>query len=88
MEISPEEHDKTIALFQSLTHFVAKGIVKLNLPDTKFLTPSSLKLLSAISDVKDDSESLFYDIQKFNPYAAKMRENLIKMLVEINKKIK
>lgn len=88
MEMSPEEHDKTIALFQALTHFIAKGAVKLNLPVAKFLTPSSLKLLSAINDIKDDSESLFYDMQKFNPYAKKMRENLVKNLAEINKKLK
>jgi len=88
IEMSPEEHDKTIALFQALTHFVSKGIVKLNLPSIKFLTPSSLKLLSAVSDVKDDSESLFYDMQKFNPYAKKTRENFVKILTEINKKIK
>lgn len=87
LEITPEEHDKTIALWQALTHFVAKGIVKTNLSASKILTPSSQKLISAVSDIKDDSESLFYDMQKLNPFAKKMREKLIKNLIEINKKI-
>lgn len=88
LEMTPEEHDKTIALWQALTHFVAKGIIKTNLNVSKILTPSSQKLISAINDVKDDSESLFYDIQKLNPYAKKMRGKLIKNLAEINKKIR
>lgn len=87
IEMSPEEHDKTIAMWQALTHFIARGAVKLSLPESKFITPSSQKLISAISDVKDDSIDLFYDMQRHNPYTKKMRENLIKNLTEINKKI-
>lgn len=88
IEMTPEEHDKTIALWQALTHFIAKGIVKANLSESKILTPSSQKLINAINDVKDDSESLFYDMQKLNPFAKKMREKLIKNFTDINKKIK
>lgn len=87
IEMTPEEHDKTIALWQALTHFMAKGIVKTNLAVSKIVTPSSQKLIKAVNDVKDDSESLFQDIQKLNPYAKKMREKLIKNLTEINKTI-
>lgn len=87
IEMTPEEHDKTVALWQALTHFIAKGIIKTNLNASKILTPSSQKLISAVSDVKDDSKFLFYDIQKLNPFAKKMREKLIKNLTEINKSL-
>jgi len=85
---TPQEHDMVMAKTQALTHFFAKGVLK-TIKDGKFSfsTPSSRKLFSIINDIKDDSNILFRDIETLNPYAKKIREELVNNLSDINKNL-
>lgn len=87
IEMKPETHDRTTALWQALTHFIAKGLNQIKMPPIKTLTPSSEKLQNLVNEIKDDSEVLFNDIQKFNPYAKKKRKELIKALQKIDRNL-
>lgn len=85
---TPDEHDKTMAYTQALTHFFAQAAIK-TFPKTNFnfSTPSARKLSDIINNVRYDSPELFKDIETLNPYAKKMRIELLKNLNQINKKL-
>ncbi len=85
---TPDEHDKTMAYTQALTHFFAQAAIK-TFPKTNFnfSTPSAKKLFDIINSVRYDSPELFHDLETLNPYAKKMRVELLKNLNQINKKL-
>jgi len=85
IKTTPEIHDKIMAKTQALTHFFAKGVLMtLGNENFAFSTPSSRKLFNIINDIKDDSNTLFEDIETLNPYAKNIREQLLKNLIEID----
>lgn len=86
---TPDEHDKTMAYTQALTRFFAQAAIK-TLPkiNFRFSTPSAKKMIDLMDIVRYDSKKLFRDIEVLNPYAKKMRAELLKNLNQINKKLK
>lgn len=82
---TPQNHDKIMAYSQALTHFFAKGVIKATESmKFEFSTPSARKLFDIVNDIKDDSPVLFNDIETLNPYAKKMRKDLINNLNQLN----
>ena len=84
---TPEEHDKQMAYVQGLTHFIGKALNKMNLKYKSQRTMTYEVLLKLVDIVGNDSEDLFNSIQKDNPYAKKVREDLINMLINIEIKL-
>jgi|BEDMetMinimDraft_2_1075160.scaffolds.fasta_scaffold00523_6 chorismate mutase/prephenate dehydrogenase len=88
-----DDHDRIMALVQVAHHFVIKGLSKfldkvsresnINLND--FFTHSLKETLSTSSKIDDDT---FIEIQKKNPYANKVREEIIRYLIELNEELK
>ena len=82
---TPQEHDKTMAIVQGLTHFsyinLASTIRKLNVDVKKsrlFASPTYSLMLDMISGLAFQNPYLYYTIQKSNKETSNVRETLIK----------
>jgi|GEM_PF-1381017 len=89
---SAEEHDKTLAVVQGLTHytqFVSAAVIKeigLNLKDTlRFGTPNYNLFLSGMARVILQNPELYAQIQLSNPNNVKIRKIFSKKAKEIEK---
>jgi len=71
--MSPNEHDKQAAYSQGVTHFVGRVLDELYLRPTQLATVGYKNLMSIVEQTCNDNIQLFYDLQRYNPYAADMR---------------
>lgn len=76
LEMSEREHDEEAAYSQGVTHFVGRVLENMNLMDTEIATQGYKKLITIMDQTCNDPIQLFYDLQKYNPYAKEMRLNL------------
>ncbi|NCB01102.1 MAG: prephenate dehydrogenase/arogenate dehydrogenase family protein [Spirochaetia bacterium] len=76
IEMSPQEHDKEAAYSQGVTHFVGRMLDELHLKPTKLATVGYKRLMSIVEQTCNDPLQLFYDLQRYNPYAHYMRSEL------------
>jgi prephenate dehydrogenase len=87
LEMSPEKHDSEMAYIQGLTHWMAKALREIKLPDLGLATPAYHHLLKIEENLREDSAALFRTIQAENPFAAKARAELMAKLREIEGEI-
>lgn len=87
VEMSCEEHDKLAANSQGLSHLVGRVLGDLGLEPTNIDTLGSKKLLEVRDLVENDSQQLFLDLQRFNPYTKKMRKALLNSFKKVIQKI-
>ncbi len=87
VEMAPEEHDQLMARSLALTHFLGRGLSELKLPDHKITTMDYQNLLLLMKKVNRDTQELFEDMHKFNPFTGEMREQLIQALVDLDQKL-
>lgn len=87
IEITPEEHDKNVIYSQAFTYTLAKIFNEAKLPDINVITKSFLKLQDVANLSANDSEQLFIDMLKYNPYLSEMREKLNKSLSQVTSTI-
>lgn len=83
VDISPDEHDKMVAYSQGITHYVGRVLADLNLSPTTIDTLGYKKLMEIVQQTCNDNWQLFVDLQKYNPYTKKMREELHQSLEKI-----
>ncbi len=83
LELTPAQHDAEIAYVQGLTHWIAKALREINLPDPRLATPAYLHLLKIEEILREDSPALFRTIQEMNPFIAQAREELLAKLEEL-----
>jgi prephenate dehydrogenase len=84
ISMSDEDHDKLIAWTLCLTQFIGRSLGKLNLPETEIATRGFIELMNIVRRSNADTEQLFIDMNKYNPYAKEMREKVISAFNEIN----
>lgn len=84
IEMMPAEHDKKMALVHGLTFFIARGLLKMDLPKFGLDAPSYKKLLGLAELEKHHSRELFKTIEGGNPYAARVRKKFIRYLNELH----
>ena len=87
MEMSPEKHDSEMAYIQGLTHWIAKALREIKLPDLSLATPAYRHLLKIEENLREDSAALFRTIQTENPFAAGARADLMAKLREIEAEV-
>lgn len=87
VEMSEEEHDREMALVHALTFFIAHSLKDMKLHDQQLSTPSFKKLLQLAELEKHHSFELFKTIQAGNPFAGQIREEFIRELQELNRRI-
>jgi len=87
VEMTAEEHDKTTAFSLCLTQFLGRGLLQLELSPSTFDNLPFKNLLKLIEIAQNDTDELFLDLQHKNPYAASMRQEVLKSLQELDTSI-
>ncbi|MCH3907590.1 MAG: prephenate dehydrogenase/arogenate dehydrogenase family protein [Sphaerochaeta sp.] len=83
-----DEHDKEAAWSQGVTHFVGRTLDQLHLKDTRLATTGYKLLMSIVEQTCNDPIQLFYDLQRYNPYAKEMRMSLKSALDVVMQELK
>ena len=76
LRMTPLVHDKEAAYSQGVTHFVGRTLREMDLKDTEIATSGYKALMTIVDQTCNDPLQLFYDLQRFNPYAKEMRLSL------------
>lgn len=91
IEMSPEEHDRHMAVIQCLTHFsnlsLGSALTKLryNLEEgEKIATPIYKLRLYGVGRILAQDPVLYADIQNYNPFAKEMSEVYLQAVEELN----
>lgn len=72
-QTTPEEHDRTLATVQGLTHMIAKVLSGLEPLPRVHTTLSYDLMMQGVGLVQGDSDELFLSIERDNPFAAEVR---------------
>lgn len=88
IETTPEEHDKEIAKSLLLTHFIGRGLIDIGVANLEIDTEGYKRLVYVLDTVKNDTNQLFEDMNKYNKYSKKIREDFIKSLNKIEERLK
>ena len=88
VEMTPNEHDRTAASSQGVTHFIGRVLNESGVRSTNMNTMGFNELLSVIEQTCNDSWDLFKDLQRYNPYTNEIIDNLVETIEKIHKKIK
>jgi len=84
---SPADHDQQTAISLAFIHFIGRGLEQFGFKDQQITSLGFKRLLQVNETVTNDSWQLFVDMQIFNPYTEKIREDFIKALKQVNNKI-
>ncbi len=76
LEMSEREHDEEAAYSQGVTHFVGRVLDEMKLQPTEIATQGYRSLMTIVEQTCNDPLQLFYDLQRYNPYAKEMRLSL------------
>lgn len=83
--MSAEQHDQMAAYSQGITHYMGRVFADLQLEPSSIDTHGYKKLLEVMAQTCNDSWQLFLDLQRYNPYAQKMRQDLQASLMKVNR---
>jgi prephenate dehydrogenase len=67
--LSPEEHDQAMARTQALEQLIGKILMKMGIESEIVDVPGYKKLLELKNMLEEDSEHLFFSLQRRNPFA-------------------
>ena len=76
LEMSAERHDEEAAYSQGVTHFVGRTLRQMGMKPTPIATQGYKNLMTIVDQTCNDPLQLFYDLQRYNPYAKEMRLSL------------
>ena len=76
LEMSAEKHDEEAAYSQGVTHFVGRTLYQMGMKPTPIATQGYRNLMTIVEQTCNDPIQLFYDLQRYNPYAKEMRLSL------------
>lgn len=87
LEMTAEEHDAEMAYIQGLTHWMAKALREIHVPDPALGTVAYRHMMKIEENLRHDSDDLFLTIARENPFAADARRELSERLREIEESI-
>ena len=88
IEMTSDEHDRTAASSQGVTHFIGRVLNESGVRSTNMNTMGFNELLGVIEQTCNDSWDLFKDLQRYNPHTNDMIDNLVGTIEKIHKQIK
>ncbi len=86
-ETTAEDHDTQMAYVMGLTHMIAKVFKKMELPEIFMETKTFALLQKAVSYVIDDSDELFYAIQRDNPFVDTTKEKFFTAVKQLEEQL-
>ena len=72
INMNPKIHDKLAANSQGLTHFIGRTLMNFGAKRTNIDTEGFRNLLNLMEQTCNDTQQLYNDLQKYNPYTKKM----------------
>lgn len=87
IEMSAEEHDKTVAKSQAMTHLVGRVLKDFDYLKSPINTTGDKKMIEIIEQTCNDSVDLFYSMQNYNPYTKNSKQKMQKSIDRIFKSI-
>jgi len=88
IEMDPETHDKLSAKFQFTAHFFGQALNKMNLSRSHIDTESAKLMIDMMENLSADSDELFLDMYRFNPYAKVQLANILLSISAVTNKLK
>ncbi len=83
-QMTPEKHDQLSAYSQGITHYVGRLFEELQLTTSPIDTQGYRSLLQVMEQTCNDSWQLFLDLQRYNPYTERMRQDLHNSIEKLN----
>ena len=84
----PARHDREMAYIQGLTHWMAKALREIRLPDLELATTAYRHMMKIEEILREDSDALFLTIERENPFATEARRELLTRLGELDEWIR
>ena len=88
VETTAEEHDRQIALSQAIFHLIAQAVKQLEWGVKPISTPGPETFYRLVKTVQRDTDQLFHDIERENPYAAEYRREFINEVLRLDKELR
>lgn len=85
LETTPEEHDRQIARTQAVFHLIAQACKRLNWGGEEITTPGPETFFNLLQTVQNDTEQLFFDLQRENRHAAQARAEFIEEVIRLDR---
>ena len=80
IETTAEDHDRCIARSQAIFHLIARAIKELGWGGQSISTPGPTTFYRLVESVQHDTDQLFQDLERENPYAEEYRRQFIERL--------
>ena len=87
IETTPEKHDMETAKSLILTHFIGRALIEFGAKNMEIDTEGYKRLMKILDTVKNDTTQLFEDMNKYNKYSKETRDDFIKALNSINRRL-
>ena len=87
IESTPERHDREIAKTLILTHFIGRSLIDFGAKNLDIDTEGYKRLMNILEMVKNDTEQLFKDMNRYNKYSKEIRKGFMKSLGKIDKRL-
>jgi prephenate dehydrogenase len=85
LETTPEEHDRQIARTQAVFHLIAQACKRLNWGGEDITTPGPETFFNLLKSVQNDTDQLFFDLQRENLHASKARAEFIEEVIRLDR---
>ena len=87
IEVTPEDHDQQIAKSQAVFHLIAQVMKQLKWTSHAISTPGPEAFDRLVRTVQHDTDQLFRDIERENPFAAEWRQRFIQQVLSLDKEL-
>ena len=77
IRLDPETHDREMARSQALVFLIARALTSAGLEGSQYGTPSERRVWSALNMTAADTDELYEDILKLNPFAVESTRALV-----------
>lgn len=88
IETTAQEHDLQIARSQAIFHLIAQALKGLDWGNQAISTPGPEQFGRLIETVQRDTEQLFLDMTRENPFAEQYRKLFIEEILRLDRKIR
>ncbi len=88
VHLSAEEHDQFVAFSQAYAFLIGKIAQRMDIQSTPIDTMWYKLLIEEKNAVEHDTEELFFDIQRKNPFGNQMRQQFSKVVTDLLAEIK
>jgi len=87
IETTPEEHDRQIAQSQAVFHLIAQAMKQLEWGVKPISTPGPEIFYRLVKTVQKDTDQLFRDMERENPYASHYRKLFIREILNLDRAV-